>query len=603
MKESKRLKFLILFLFFLFGILIVRVVYLTFFNDKIPKNHYTKKIRRGSIYDRKGVELAYSKDSHTVGIDTKNIYDIYFTSKKLSEVLNIEIEKIEELIDSKKGYFLLKREIDDVIALKIRQMRLPGVRLESELKRIYPQGRLASNVVGFTGLDDNRALAGIEYYYKDYLLRDNLSNGRGDDLYLTLDSQVQKSFELILGKAFVESASKKAVGILMKIDTAEIIAMSNFPNFDPNFYGEFKQDSKTNWAIRHLYEPGSTMKLFVLAAVLNEGLVKPKDRFFCPGFSKIGNSKIRCTGVHGDITFEEVVIKSCNYGTIEVVKRISHEKLYEYLVKFGFGQKTSILPNEKGGYLPPLKEWVKSTPYFTSIGYGLSVTPIQLVKAVSILLNYGDSLVPQIAMHTRDSLNNQVNHKFKNGYSKNLQLKKQTVEAMKNLMRRVVLEGTGIRARSKEYHIAGKTGTAQKFAPGVGYRGSGLFSTSFLGFYPFEKPEYVSIVLFDQPDPEKHLGGKLAAPIFVKVAESVLSKSQEVRLVPNYKLNSIKVQKPEIANLGKIPSFLGKSKRQVINIFSEYSNDFEMEGHGFCYKQEPKAGLDNKNQKVKLYFR
>ena len=598
----KRLKFIFFVIFFLFGILIFRITYLTFFNKKDKTSSYSKKIKRGKIYDRQGIELAYSKDSHTVGIDTRNIYDIAFTAQKLSDYLQMDFEKIEEMIRTKKGYFLLKREINNDVAKQIQKMRLPGVRLERELKRVYPQKNLASNLIGFSGLDDNQALAGIEYYYKDYLLKHNFQTGAGDDLYLTIDSQIQKSVQKIIAEAFIESSSKKAIGILMKIDDSQIITMVNFPNFDPNQYFDFEQISKTNWAIRHLYEPGSTMKIFLYTILLNEGVVKLKERFFCPGFVKTGNTKIRCTAKHGEITLEQAFLYSCNSVTIKATSRLSNQKIYEYLKNFGFGQKTGILPNEKKGYLPPLKKWVASTPAFLSIGYGLSVTPIQLLKALNILLNQGKLFIPHVVMHTKDPFTDQINYDFFDASSINLSLKTKTVDKMKNLMRKVITKGTGNLANSTFYQLAGKTGTAQKFAPNIGYRDSGLFSSSFLGFYPFEKPEYLSLILFDEPN-EQYQAAKLAAPVFMNIAETVLSETQETQLIPNYKLKKIRLTVPNIKDTKKIPKLVGMSKRKVLNILNQYSNEFKIYGHGFSYKQEPPSNKKNNNQIIKVYFR
>jgi cell division protein FtsI/penicillin-binding protein 2 len=300
MKEFKdRLLFLLSGILFFFGILIIRVIYLTFLNGNMIEAKSEQRVQRGIIYDRRGMELALSQDSSTIGINPAKIYDAAFTANKLSKFLNMPAKKIESMILEKANYFLLKREIENSTASKIMEMALPGVRVEKEYKRVYPNGTLASNLIGFTGLDDNQSLSGIELlYHKELLSYVDGESMRGNDIYLTIDSLIQYRLESALGKAFNETKSKKGVGVFMDVNTGKILAMASFPNFDPNHYSDFPVEATTNWAIRYEYEPGSTMKIFMATIMLNENLIDLNEKFFCPGFVEFGSRRVNCGDRH-----------------------------------------------------------------------------------------------------------------------------------------------------------------------------------------------------------------------------------------------------------------------------------------------------------------
>lgn len=207
---------------------------------------------RGAIYDRRGIELAMTVDSATIGIYPANIYDPNFTAVQLAPYLEMSPDKIEAMIREKSRYFLLKREIDETLGNKIMDLALPGVRREREYKRVYPHGILASSLVGFTGMDDDRALSGLEVQYNQDLMTPTESDSsRGSNLHLTIDGLIQYKLEKALGKRFEETGSKKAIGILMEINTGKILASASFPAFDPNQYNESGEDSHTNWAISY----------------------------------------------------------------------------------------------------------------------------------------------------------------------------------------------------------------------------------------------------------------------------------------------------------------------------------------------------------------
>ncbi|TGK17967.1 PASTA domain-containing protein [Leptospira fluminis] len=597
--DRKRFSFLFYFLCSLFAILAGRVGYLVFFNDKEIAFKNGERVLRGAVYDRRGIELALSVDSSTIGIYPANIYDPNFTAMQLSPYLDISPERIEGLIREKSRYFLLKREIDDATASRIMEMALPGVRREREYKRVYPHGSLAASLVGFTGMDDDKALSGLEYYYNRELMTPTESDPtHGANLHLTLDGLIQFKLEKALGKRFEETGAKRAVGLLMELHTGRILAMASFPSFDPNRYAAFEEISHTNWALRHVYEPGSTMKIFLASVLLNENLIRPNEKFDCPGYVEYGKTRIKCTQVHGKVNLEEILQYSCNAGIIKAASRIPNEVLYEYMKRFRFAEKTGLLPNESVGYLPSLNKWTPTTPMFLAIGQGISVTPIQLVASAASVVNGGRFVTPRVVSHVTD-VYGEVLHEYKSEEAP-VGIREYSTERLLKAMTRVVREGTGKNAYIQEYSIAGKTGTGQKAVSGRGYQ-DGLWSASFLGFFPAEKPRIVGLILFDEPKGSSHTGGGLAAPVFKEVVENIIPIIEQGERTVDIRLPKLD-RKPSILKSDRVPDLSGKSKREVIELLSPSGIPYKLHGSGFCYEQEPAPGSQLGGKRVDVFF-
>lgn len=596
-----RLLIVLLGVLFFFFVLLLRVVFLTFFNDRVVESKVKKKIQRGIIYDRRGMELAISRDSSTIGINPNHVKDPAFTASVLSPHVSIAGEKIEEMIRGRTRYFLLKRELENTIAKKITQMGLPGVRTEKEFHRVYPNGTLASNLLGFVGLDDDRALSGLEYVYNDELLTASRNyKYQGNDIHLTIDSLIQYRLETALGKAFIETKSKKAIGVFMDVEEGKVIAMASFPNFDPNRYYEYPAFSTTNWAIRHVYEPGSTMKIFVVMILLNEGLITNEHKFYCPGYVEFGDRVVRCTGVHGLVDLEEILQHSCNVGIIKAVQKIPDVKLYEYLKKYRFGERVGLSINENKGYFPHLKTWNPSTAYFMAIGQGVSVTPLQLVASAAAVVNGGRIHKPLVVSHITDK-SGEIVQKF-SPETLSIGIKPEATKHILNALRKVVKKGTGKNAYLQDYAISGKTGTGQKARPGEGYA-EGLFSASFLGFFPSHKPKIVGLILFDEPGGNAHSGGGIAAPVFREVVENIIPIIKSGEAINSYELRPIQPKNVKVSRK-KIPKFAGKTIKEALLLVKKYPGiRYRIYGSGYCYKQEPAVGEKVKSGEVwNLYF-
>ncbi|TGN20905.1 penicillin-binding protein [Leptospira idonii] len=601
MNESKqRLTVIFYFILGLFAILLGRVVYLTYFNDNIINLKSNKLVQRGTIYDRRGIELALSQESGTVGIDPPNIYDLELTSQELAPILGQSSDKLFHAIREKQNYFLLKREIDIKKANQIKALSLPGVRVEKEFKRIYPQSSLASNLIGFTGYDDDKALSGLEAIYNlEMLSTGDAESTKGNNIHLTIDSIIQYRLEKSLGKAFLETQSKRGIGILMDIDSGKILAMASFPNFDPNHFQDYPADSHTNWGIRHVYEPGSTMKIFIALMLLNEGAILPHEKFNCPGYIEVGKTVIRCTEQHGPVNLEEILQYSCNVGIIKAAQKVSDATFHRYLDHFNFGKRTNFSLHEARGYLTPLSKWNKSTHYFLPIGQGLSVTPIQLITSAAAVMNGGILHEPSVVSHITNSYGELV-HEF-TPRNEALGVKKGAAKKTLEAMSKAVRLGTGKKAYIENYFIAGKTGTSQKARAGQGYQ-EGLFTASFLGFFPSEKPKYVGLIVFDEPGGASHTGGGIAAPVFREVVESIIPIVEKSEKAQVYALKSRK-EKIFKFDLNTVPDFTGITASESIQILKKLNIPYQIIGSGFVVKQEPKQGTPIKGiTEIKLFL-
>jgi cell division protein FtsI/penicillin-binding protein 2 len=505
------------------------------------------------------------------------------------------------MILEKPNYFLLKREIDNLVAGKISEMSLPGVRIEKEYKRIYPNGSLASNLIGFTGRDDNQSISGIELnFHKELQTYTDTETLRGNDIYLTIDSLVQYRLESALGKAFRETKSKKAVGIFLDVHTGRIIAMANFPNFDPNKYNDYPVSDTTNWAIRYEYEPGSTMKIFMALILLNENLIDPNEKFFCPGFVEFGSRRVSCGEKHDMVDLDEILQHSCNVGMIKAIKKVPDKILYKYMKQFHFGSKTGILQDEMKGRLPLLKDWTPSTSYYMSIGQGFSVTPIQLVSAAASLVNGGKIINPTILSHITNSYGEVV--KQSQIQSESLDLKDEIGGQIMRAMTKVVKLGTGQKAFTQSIGIGGKTGTSQVSIKGKGYQ-EGLFNASFIGFFPADKPQIVGLILLSEPESIVHTGGGIAAPVFKEVVENIIPIVEFTENPISYQLRDVKLEIPKL-NLNQVPDFNGKSLKESLMILKKFNVKYKIHGSGFNFKQNPeKNSRLDEDDTWELYFK
>lgn len=602
-------RFRIVVILFTAGFLVVfaRIVY---FASLQTQNSITKRkdIIRGKIEDRRSFPLAISVGNSTIAISPSEIYDIEKTAEILSRLLPMESAEIIKKIyfNKNKKYFYLMRQVENIAADRVMDLKLPGVHRERKYSRQYPNLSLASNLLGFVGQNQYSALSGLERDYNDVLISASGNSLNGHSIQLSLDAFMQYHLEKELGAAFEYSGSRRAAGILMNIESGEILAMASIPNFDPNLYYKSTPFQRGNWNIRFNYEPGSTIKIFMAAILLNENALRLNERILCDGEIHFGNSVVRCNRKgrmvkHGYLTLSDIIRRSCNVGIIKAMKRIKKEKFYHYMTSLGFGRQTDLLPPNSGetsGYFPSRQNWVNSTSYYLPIGQGFSVTPVQLLRAGASIANGGRLLKPVIVKRIISEKGEIINEDL--AYETKSPFDKMANQRVLKMMKAVVKSGTGRGAWLKDIAIAGKTGTGEK-SSARGYLGK--YVVSFMGFFPAPEPKYGMLILFDEPS-GPHSGGSLAAPVFSKVVKSIWpyldpSKSRIVQTG----LQKLPVFMPKI-NVRQLPDFKGLSSRDSIQILSGYYDiAFELKGSGYVYAQRPAPGSPVADvRKVILYL-
>jgi len=507
--------------------------------------------KRGDIYDRQGEKMALSHTTASVAVfpGVINEEDKDDVALKLAGTLELPVEEIKEKLESKNNFCYIKRRLDLETADRVRGLKLKGVTVTEEESRFYPQGAMAAHVLGFAGVD-NKGLEGVEYYYDDWLsgkegsmlvefdavgneipftARVKKEAEAGNNLILTIDLGLQLIVEEVLNEVMQSEINpKSATVILMNPQNGEILALANNPNYDINEFlnnppAQYPSSLK-NIAISNIYEPGSTFKSFTSAAALEEKVVKPEDHFYDPGYITVGKTKIRCWrsyNPHGEQTFAEGIQNSCNPVFVETIFRLEDKEkglFYKYLSAFGLGKKTGVdLPGEEKGQLIKEENLIPLDLATMSIGQSIGVTPLQMVDAMSAVVNGGYLVRPHLLKEIRTAEGETL---LEVGTQIRAQpISEATSAQMRQLLEDVVAKGTGKQAYIPGYRVGGKTGTAQKPGPN-GYL-PGKYVASFLGFAPADDPQIVGIVVLDEPQ-GRYQGGEVAAPVFKEVMEKAL---------------------------------------------------------------------------------
>jgi stage V sporulation protein D len=500
--------------------------------------------RRGIIYDRHGRELAVSVSSESVYAIPAEIRNPEETAARLAAILPLDREDLAAKLKKRQSFIWVKRKIEPAAAVAVRKLGLSGIGLTQENRRYYPQGHLASHILGFTGID-SQGLDGVELTQDSYLrgrpgaivveydARGHeipLATHRfvppvpGQDIYLTIDTVIQQIVERELEKVLRETQAQHVSIIAMDPASGEVLALANKPDYDPNDFAAYSPKLWRNSAVSNAYEPGSTFKIVTTAAALGEQVVKPDDRFFDPGVVEVQGRHIHCwrNGGHGSQSFVEVVKNSCNVGFVNVGLRLGAEAFYRYIRAFGFDKPTGIdLPGEASGLMVDYAKVKPINIATMAIGQSIAVTPIQLINAAAAVANGGQLLRPQIVREVRDKDGNTLRPFAPDPVARVIDGK--TAETAKGILEKVVEEGTGRNAYVEGFRIAGKTGTAQKVGEG-GYA-PGRYVASFVGFAPADKPRVVLLVVIDEPV-GPYYGGLIAAPVFGAVIRDILQYLQ-----------------------------------------------------------------------------
>ncbi|GJM06043.1 MAG: penicillin-binding protein [marine bacterium B5-7] len=523
---------------FLCGMVVLssRAIYLQLLNNDFLKDHGdARSIRvveipahRGVITDRNGEQLAMSTPVDSIWVAPRKVFENVERLPELAEVMGMTVNDLHEILRDRmsREFVYLKRHANPDVVKKVKQLGMKGVSTEREYKRYYPAAEVTSHFIGFTNIDD-KGQEGLELAYDNWLsgkpgkkrvLKDRLNriveniesiepSEPGKKLVLSIDRRVQYLAYRELAAAVKYHQAKGGSLVMLDIRTGEVMAMVGQPSYNPNNRKGLKSQYFRNRAVTDVFEPGSTMKPFTVAAGLESGNYKPHSAInTTPGYYKVGEYTIRDMRNYGKIDVSTVITKSSNVGASKIALSLEPEQYWDALSRFGFGQPTgSGFPGESSGTLNPFNTWSDIEMATMSFGYGLSVTPLQLAHAYSVLAT-GGVMLPVSFIKVNGSIS-----------GKRVMPENITRQVRKMLETVVSANGTGKRAAIKGYRVIGKTGTVHKSIRG-GYSEDRYLSI-FAGIAPASEPRFAMVVLIDEPNGDDHYGGVVAAPVFSRVME------------------------------------------------------------------------------------
>ena len=565
---------------------------------------------RGAIVDRQGRLLAKSVSTYSVFINPAHIKDKRRTVKTLHGIVGGSKKRLNRLVREKSSFVWVARQIGDRQVAQLRQADLPGVYLKKEWMRLYPQGHVAAQLLGFVGID-GKGLEGLERSLDDVLSGSSARqrvqrDAAGAQLYsghaqndvdgvsvsLTLDSVIQSAAEDALAESVEKFHGKSGVCLVVEVPTGDILAWAHYPFFDPNQYAKSNARVWKNRMCLDLVEPGSTFKPFVVAAALEQGVCSPESRFFCEqGEWRIGRNRIRDTHPYETLRVDEIMRYSSNIGMSKIGLALGAEGLYRQLRRFGFLETTGVhVPGEAKGLIRPPQAWTQVDLAAASFGQGVAITPLQLARGYLALANKGRMRPLRVVRGIpRDTSTRQV-------------VRKDVAEAVLRMLRDVVEDdGTGKLARIPGVEVGGKTGTAQKPTSKGGY--GDHFLASFVGFIPALEPKYLILAMVDEPHPQ-HYGGVVSAPVFKKVGMKLLayrgeSPLQETNMPSGGETATgtlIKSPVQKVVNYeqrsdGKVPDLCGASLRRAVAAMARHGVVPRIVGQGtVVQRQQPKPG-------------
>jgi cell division protein FtsI (penicillin-binding protein 3) len=506
--------------------------------------------KRGAIYDRNMHPLAMSIPVDSAFAVPSELGDHQLAARLLSGVLGIPREVLEVRLESSHSFVWIARKLPPDKKEAVEALNLKGVYFQKENQRIYPKRDLASHVVGYVDLDE-KGLGGIEYELDGQIrgksekiivmadARQRWFDGgeaqreRGANVILTLDEKVQYIAERELAAAIAKTHAMAGTVVVMNPNTGEILALANWPKFNPNAANESTAEARMNRAVTALYEPGSTFKLITLAAAFDQGITRPGEVFDCEnGAVYVAGHRIRDHKPFGMLNVADILAQSSDVGAIKIALRLGAPKFYDYIRAFGFGQPTSVdLPGESKGLLRRLENWSAVSIGSISMGQEVGVTPIQLITAVSAIANGGMLYKPHVIAELKRGDQALPAEGLLAPAEPRRVIRPETAATLRRLMEGVILNGTGPLARLDGWTAAGKTGSAQKIDPATGRYSPTQLIASFTGFAPISNPAVTILVSLDSPVGE-HEGGQVAAPVFKRIAEQVLPYLDVPRDVP-----------------------------------------------------------------------
>ncbi|HYM60773.1 MAG TPA: penicillin-binding transpeptidase domain-containing protein [Thermoanaerobaculia bacterium] len=588
---------------------------------------------RGSILDSHERVLAESVTAESIYADPQAITDAARAAKLLAKIpaLQTTAKELRRKLEEGGGFVWIARQFPVEAAAEVKKLKIPGIYSLEEHRRSYPRQTLASNVIGYAGLD-GQGLAGIEHSFDSYvrghagrvtLLRDArrgmyLVGGEGPNkpvdgnhVVLTIDSVVQFIAERSLSRAVDAYHAASGSAIVLDPSDGAILAMASEPAFDPNHFRDATPASQRNHAVQDMFEPGSTFKIVTASAGLEEGLVTPSQILDCgDGSITIGTTTIHEHGHmrYGMLSFEDVMVHSSNVGAIRVGLSLGPKRFYEYIRRFGFGERTGVqLPGETPGLVRRTEKWSQVSNASISMGQEIGATPLQITRAFAAVANGGLMVEPRIVDRVIDANGKTI---YKPQATPPVRvISEKTAAVLNEILKQVVARGTGANAALAEHIVAGKTGTAQKAGRGgIGYL-TDKYVASFGGYVPADRPRLVILVLIDEPKNAQY-GGTVAAPVFKEIAEATLRylgvpptiPSRTIGIGGGSMLAGATIPSAEVpvalpiapratASAGGTPDLRGLDAREAIARAVGQGLAVRVDGSGTVISQEPAPGL------------
>lgn len=618
-KIDERIKITFLVMLILFIFIILRVFYIQVFDYK-KLNEYASDLwsrdlpieaNRGLILDRNGVVLADNLTTTSLVLIPNQIKEKEKVTEELAKILNVSYAEMKKHVYKKTSIERVHpegRRLSYDIAEKISNLKLDGVYLVKEAKRYYPYGNLLSHSLGYVGID-NQGLSGLELEYDEYLTGKSgaikyFSDAKGNklnvsdvyvepqdgmNLYLTIDINIQKSIERELDNIVDMFSPDMALAIVMNPKTGEILGIGSRPDYNPNTYQKYSQDVLSrNLPVWSSYEPGSTFKIITMATSVEEKIIDiENDHFYDSGSVNVDGSVLKCwkAGGHGDQTFLQVLQNSCNPGFVKLGQILGKERLFSYIKKFGFGEKTGVDLNGEGqGILFPLEKVGNVELSTTAFGQGVSVTPIQQVTAVSAVVNGGYLYKPYIVKSIAEKETNTIIQETSKTLVRKV-ISSETSAIMRHALESVVAKGGGKAAYIEGYRIGGKTGTAQKVKDGRYMVGN--YIMSFMSIVPSNDPEAVFYLAIDNPKNTALLSSYTTTPIARRILLDIIDaldiKPQEEGMEKDLEWTD-KI-------MYQVPNVVGKSVKDAKKLLSNFTIEYTGTGETVI-SQSPEANTN-----------
>lgn len=552
--------------------------------------------KRGTIYDRNGVALAVSYTTYNVYVRAVMVKDSEKVTRLLCETFNLDYDKTYAKVTNRfVSETLIKLQVEEDEVKKLKNEGLDGIYFSENTKRLYPYGDFLTQILGYTTID-NIGQSGLELYYDKYLsgidgysfVQSDIKGGElyntlssyvpaidGNNLYLTIDYNIQKFAEEAANQIMINEKPKSATIIVMDPKTSEVLAMTSKPSFNLN---EPPRDDiatlnarSKNLSIVDVYEPGSTFKVLTTAMALEEKLVYPNDHFYDPGYRIVDGQKIKCWRLHGhgSQTMTDGLCNSCNSVFVDLALRLGEDKLYEYFEKFGFGSALNIdYPGESGGIV--MNKALAQKVDIARMGFGqaIATTPLQLINGICAVLNGGVLMQPYLVNKITNSSG--VIIKENSSLALNRVVSENTSSTIKMMFEEVIKKANAINAFIPGYRVGGKTGTSQKYEDG---KINGKYVSSFVGGFPADNPEYVCLVVVDEPSSGAYYGSIVATPYAKTIFEKIIEYKN---ILPENLEEDLKLIEAKV----EMPNLVGKSLSEAVGILTNLNLQYEIDGEG-----------------------